>query len=104
MNDQLVEREADTASSSSPTADANGDRETDDLISRNIRLTGDLLHQIFDDLTILERIPNGATVYVVPEDDPALAASNLEGAHRAKAAGQTVYLHYLAYPHGLPPS
>lgn len=79
------------------------DRDKDERISRNIRLTGVFLQAIFEDPSILANIPEGANVFLVPADDPALAAANVNGAHRARGAGQTVYVHHMPAANGTTP-
>lgn len=64
-------------------------------IDRNIELTGEFLQAIFTDPSLVESIPFGASVFLIPADDPATAESNLAGARRARLAGQTVHVHHL---------
>lgn len=66
-----------------------------DRIDRNLELAGEYLRAIFADPSLVEAIPFGASVYLIPADDPTMAAANLEGARRARLAGQTVHVHYL---------
>jgi len=50
---------------------------------------------IFDDPAILDDIPNGATLVLVPRDDPALAAHELALGQEALAAGRDTYFRHV---------
>lgn len=57
----------------------------------NIDLAGRLLHEIVADPDALDRIPDGATLVVLPYDDEALALHNLAMAGALVNQGRTVY-------------
>ena len=50
---------------------------------------------IFDDPGILDDIPNGATLILVPDDDPALAAREVALGQEALAAGRDTYFRHV---------
>lgn len=66
--------------------------------ARTIDLAFDFLRDALDDPAVLDRIPDGATVVMLPDDDPGLAAANLRLAERAAAEGKTVYVRPPAGP------
>ena len=64
-------------------------------IERNLDLAEQLLLAQLADPALLEEIPDGATVVLVPDDDPALAEHNLAVAREVFARGKNVYLKYV---------
>lgn len=56
---------------------------------------GDLLLAQLDDPALLERVPTGATLVLIPDDDHALADYNLALARRVFATGRNVYLYHV---------
>jgi hypothetical protein len=60
--------------------------------TRNAELAFDLLQAQLANPELLNEIPNGATVVLIPEDDPALAEYNFGVARALIARGKNVYL------------
>lgn len=54
---------------------------------------------IVDDPTILDDIPNGSTVVLIPDDDPELAEVNLQRALKAARRGSDVYIRHMRSDH-----
>lgn len=63
-----------------------------DTTERNLTLAFDLLRAIGDDPSILNEIPDGVAVVLIPHDDPALAEANIELAIQTARTGQNVYI------------
>lgn len=55
----------------------------------------DLLRSLIADPTLLEQLPDGATIAIIPEDDPEVAQINLEAAGRAAQKGKDTYYHFI---------
>lgn len=64
------------------------------LIERDIGLGFDFLGAIIDDPSIAEDIPNGATLVLLPDDDPELAEANLQMGIEAARKGADVYIRH----------
>jgi uncharacterized protein DUF5647 len=62
---------------------------------RNLELAGVLLLAQLGDPGLLERVPAGATLVLIPDDDRALAEHNLALARRVFATGRNVYLYHV---------
>ena len=63
-----------------------------EAISANLALTRQFTAAILDDLSLGERMPLGASVYILPDDDPDRAAKNLAAAHQASQRGHDVII------------
>lgn len=50
------------------------------------------LHMLIEDSSIHDEMPAEAFVFLLPEDDPELAAEEREAAERYAQAGRTVYV------------
>ncbi len=59
---------------------------------RNLALIGDMLQAQLANPDLLNEIPNGATVVLIPGDDPELAEYNFGVARTLVARGKNVYL------------
>lgn len=68
------------------------DRATARHTTQNIRLAGRFFQRVLADPAILDEVPDGATVVLLPDDDPRLAAANLRMADRLIDAGKAVRL------------
>lgn len=64
----------------------------DDFADRALALAGELLAAQIADPTLLDEIPEGATVVLIPHDDPALTEYQWDLAREAVARGKNVYL------------
>lgn len=64
------------------------------LTERGIGLGFDFLKAIIDDPSIADDIPNGATLVLLPDDDPELAESSLQGGIEAARKGADVYIRH----------
>lgn len=62
---------------------------------RVIGLGFDLLRSVIADPVLLEQLPDGATIAIVPEDDPEVAQINLEAARHAAQKGEDVRYHFV---------
>jgi len=65
------------------------------FVDRNIRLGFQLARDIVDDPSLLDEIPEGATVVLIPDDDAELAEANLRQGIAAFRAGANVYLRHV---------
>ncbi len=63
-----------------------------EVVNANIDLASEFLGAVFDNPAIAEEIPSGATVVVMPADDPKRAASNFDMAARLSESGKDVSL------------
>ena len=61
---------------------------------RNIDLAFTLLRAQIADPALLEQIPDGATLMLIPDDDPELAEHNFALARQLFASGRNVYLYH----------
>jgi Family of unknown function (DUF5647) len=59
-----------------------------DQITGNIGLASDFLNAVIDDPTLLDRVPEGATVVNIPLDNPELGQTNLDLAHALTRSGR----------------
>lgn len=70
------------------------------LIERYYELSDAFVDAYFDDASILEDIPNGSTLILVPDDDPELAKFSLREGVRAAEEGADVYIRH--FPRSTP--
>ena len=68
---------------------------TDAQGEKNIDLTFNWLHSVLDDPSILEEIPNHASIVFLPEDDPELCEANLQMAMNSARQGRDMYLKHV---------
>jgi hypothetical protein len=76
------------------------DAATAELITRNIDLAFRMLGEMVDDAGKIGQVPDGATVFVAPPDDPEVEHVQLQRAMEAAASGKAAYLWRLAVPAG----
>lgn len=69
-------------------------------ITKNIDLAFRSIAEMLDDPSKIEQVPDGATLFVAPEDNPALERNQTQRALEMAAAGQTSYLWRLGRPPG----
>ncbi len=63
-----------------------------ELARKNLELVELLTQEMLENESFAKRIPKGATVFVLPENDPELAAANRKLAQRAPKEGKKVVL------------
>lgn len=68
---------------------------TPEHMKRNIGLGFDLFEAILDDVAILDEIPNGATVVLLPDDDQVLFDANIALGVNAARQGRDVLLRHV---------
>jgi len=54
----------------------------DEQVLKNLGLAESFLHDVIDAPTILDGIPDGTTIVLIPEDDMELAGANMEAARQ----------------------
>ncbi|HET8523368.1 MAG TPA: DUF5647 family protein [Thermomicrobiales bacterium] len=71
--------------------------QTDDavLAERNIELAFTFMHDVLDDPALLDEIPDGVTLVLIPADDPATAEANLAIATAEARRGRNVYIRHM---------
>lgn len=62
---------------------------------RNVTLSFEFAKSIIDDPAILEEIPDGATLVLLPDDEPELARENLRIGVMAAKRGEDVYFRHV---------
>jgi hypothetical protein len=62
---------------------------------RNITLSFEFAKSIIDDPAILDEIPEGATLVLLPENEPDLAKENLRLGLEAAERGENVYIRHV---------
>ena len=67
----------------------------DALTQRAISTTFDFTRAIFADPSILDDIPDGVMLVLIPDDDPELAAAEIEEGFAAVRRGEDVYFRHL---------
>jgi len=84
-----------------PVSDARRDEPDvaqDARVSRTLALASRLVQAIIADPAMLRDIPDGATVYLIPDGDPDYAEMALAAADRAQRAGHRLYVHRMSHP------
>ena len=84
--------QANTSSAAAPTSNPT---ETVEVVTRSINLTFDFARAIVDDPNILDDVPEGAIVVLIPADDPELAAVEVEEGLAALRQGWDVYFRHV---------
>lgn len=72
------------------------DPEAQARIERNMELGALFFRLLFDRPEMMDHLPNGAMLFLDPENDPAFAAISLEGAERARRLGRLVHVQHLS--------
>lgn len=67
------------------------------LVSKDLEYTRVFTLAILDDPTILEDVPNGVLLVLMPDDDPEYTAISVERGMKAVARGEDVY--FRRFPH-----
>ena len=73
-------------------------RDVAEQTTKNLALLGRFLREALEEPAILDRIPDGATVVLMPPDDPELAQRNLALMARQMEAGKNVVLQHVGVP------
>jgi hypothetical protein len=73
-------------------------RDVAEQTTKNLALLGRFLREALDEPTIFERIPEDATVILLPPDDPELAEHNANMMIRNLEAGKNVVAHRVGVP------
>lgn len=66
-----------------------------DALGRDTELWSGFLRSIVDDPAVLDDIPGGAAVVLLPDDDPELAEINLQRSLEAARSGTDVYIRHV---------
>ncbi len=64
----------------------------DAQVARDMEWTLEFLQSILADPSILDEIPDEASLFLLPDDDPELAEANRRSAERARQRGRPVYV------------
>lgn len=70
-------------------------RDTEGVVERNLALVTAFTKAVISDPLLGAEIPKGATLVLLPDDDPELAAYNTALGERARAAGRTIYVQHI---------
>jgi hypothetical protein len=65
---------------------------TDTQVDKNIAMAFDWLQSVIDDPSVLDQVPNHASIIFLPQDDPEQFEANLAMAMDAARRGKNVYL------------
>ena len=76
-------------------------RET--IVEKNITLSFEFERYVLEHPEVLEQIPDGAQVVLLPQDDPELYRINLNAAQKAHEEGETVPVVYVEIEALAPP-
>ena len=71
---------------------------TEGVVERNLMLLTAFTRAVIANPSLGAEIPKGATLVLIPDDDPELAAYNRSLGERAQAAGKVVHIRRI---HGL---
>lgn len=63
---------------------------------RDIELSVAFVNAFYEDVSILDDIPNGSTLVLLPDDDPELAEINFRSGIEAARNGADVYIRHFA--------
>lgn len=66
-----------------------------EFVDRNIMLSFEFAKSIIDDPAILEDIPDGATLVLLPDDDAELSRENLRLGVESAERGEDVYIRHV---------
>jgi hypothetical protein len=76
-------------------------RET--IVEKNITLSFEFERYVLEHPEVLEQIPDGAQVVLLPQDDPELYRINLNAVQKAREEGETVPVVYVEIEALAPP-
>lgn len=66
-----------------------------DSVERNMDLAFQFIGQILNDPALLDEIPDGATVVLLPDDDPGQTNANIDLAVDSARDGSNVYMRHI---------
>ncbi|TVR75569.1 MAG: hypothetical protein EA415_03570 [Sphaerobacteraceae bacterium] len=69
-----------------------------DFTERNITLSFEFARSIVDNPSILDEIPDGATLILLPSDEPDLVRENFRLGIAVAERGENVYLRHVSSP------
>jgi hypothetical protein len=70
----------------------------DEAVKKNLALLNDFMQAAFHDTSLLERIPRGAQIVILPLDDPEMSEYNRRIARKLAKKGEQVMLIHLKRP------
>ncbi|MEK6681327.1 MAG: DUF5647 family protein [Nitrospirota bacterium] len=70
----------------------------DDIIKKNLDLHAEWMKYIFENPDVLDRIPKGAVLVILPEDDKELYEENYKILEENKKKGITVFVVTMKMP------
>jgi len=62
----------------------------DEVVKKNLDLHAEWMRYVFEHPEVLEQVPAGAHLVIVPTDDPELAQANEQTVHALRAKGLPV--------------
>jgi len=71
---------------------------TDGTMERALDLSFEFAEEILADPSILDEIPNGITLVLIPDDDPELATAKIAGGLTAVRRGEDVLFRHVRRP------
>ncbi len=71
------------------------DRETASLVPKNLELARRFTLSIFEDPSLLDDIPDGITLVLIPDDHDELAQANLDIAVGSARSGRDVLIRHI---------
>lgn len=63
-----------------------------DIIKKNLDLLNEFMKYAFDHPEILDQVPSGGEVVILPDDDPAVMQQNMKIAEKQRQSGKDVVL------------
>ena len=63
-----------------------------EIARKNLELLELFTHELLENESLARRIPKGATIFIMPDNDPELAAANRKLAQRASKEGEKVVM------------
>lgn len=70
----------------------------DDIIKKNLDLHAEWMKYVFENPDMLDKIPKGATLVILPEDDKELYEENCRVLEEEKKKGNTVFVVKMKVP------
>ena len=70
----------------------------DDVVRKNLDLHAEWMKYAFENPDVLDRIPKGATLVILPEDDKELYEENYKTVEAEKKKGVTVFVVKMKVP------